>query len=320
MRYERFRREKIGRWLLRRAICAILPELSLGREEYFGKVAAAELIGLSAMAKYLEELPAVPKPSAQTRTAQMFGDVQNIISMYNQPAIWREIVNTFTEIRYLLAESRAYKEQEASNANLTDSLSLHLHRRKMQSFDWAIVKLVKMDDLVCRLLQESTSGQIVPFHDTKWELRLKWSPTNASLNRLHQSGELTDDEFNGIMVAVNECFESASGQFLREYRHRLIHSVTPSVDTGILYSRLYDRVGEVRKSPEGKILKAPNKTSTTAACVRSLQLRVLRLGFLQDGDVGVAAGRLYESRELQIKGVNFLRAHVAQHKRGIIRG
>ena len=68
------------------------------------------------------------------------------------------------------------------------------------------------------------------------------------------------------------------------------------------------------------MLKAPNKTSTTAACVRSLQLRVLRLGFLQDGDVGVAAGRLYESRELQIKGVNFLRAHVAQHKRGIIRG
>jgi hypothetical protein len=37
-------------------------------------------------------------------------------------------------------------------------------------------------------------------------------------------------------------------------------------------------------------------------------------------DVGVAAERLYESRELQIKGVNFLRAHVAQHKRGIIRG
>ena len=71
---------------------------------------------------------------------------------------------------------------------------------------------------------------------------------------------------------------------------------------------------------DAPVLKAPNKTSTTAACVRSLQLRVLRLGFLQDGDVGVAAGRLYESRELQIKGVNFLRAHVAQHKRGIIRG
>ena len=34
-------------------------------------------------------------------------------------------------------------------------------------------------------------------------------------------------------------------------------------------------------------LRAPNKTSTPAAWVRSLQLCVLRFGLLQDGDVGV---------------------------------
>jgi hypothetical protein len=34
-------------------------------------------------------------------------------------------------------------------------------------------------------------------------------------------------------------------------------------------------------------LRASNKTSTPAACVRSLKLRVLRFGFLEDGDVGV---------------------------------
>jgi hypothetical protein len=67
-------------------------------------------------------------------------------------------------------------------------------------------------------------------------------------------------------------------------------------------------------------LRAPNKTSIPAALVPFIELRVRRLGFLQDGDVGVATGRFYESRELQIKGVNFLRAHVAQHQRGIIRG
>ncbi len=32
-------------------------------------------------------------------------------------------------------------------------------------------------------------------------------------------------------------------------------------------------------------LRASNKTSTPAACVRSLKLRVLRFGFLEDGDV-----------------------------------
>ena len=212
---------------LRQAASTAFPELPLERQERFAKVAVAELFRLSSIAKYLEELPTGPKLSDRTRHAQLFGDVQRMISMYNLPAIWREIVNTFSEIRYLLAESRTYKDQESSCPDPMDSFFMHLHRRKMQSFDWAIVKLVKMDDLVCRLLQESTSGQIVPFHDTKWELRLKWNPTDASLNRLHQSGEPTDHEFNGIMAAVNECFQSVSGQFLREYRHRVIHSVTP---------------------------------------------------------------------------------------------
>jgi hypothetical protein len=36
-----------------------------------------------------------------------------------------------------------------------------------------------------------------------------------------------------------------------------------------------------------KALRAPNKTSTRAASVLSLQLRVLRFGLLQDGNVGV---------------------------------
>jgi hypothetical protein len=34
-------------------------------------------------------------------------------------------------------------------------------------------------------------------------------------------------------------------------------------------------------------LRVPNKTSTPAAWLRSPQLRVLRLGLLQDGDVGI---------------------------------
>jgi hypothetical protein len=62
------------------------------------------------------------------------------------------------------------------------------------------------------------------------------------------------------------------------------------------------------------------KAGLFQSAVQLLELRVFRLGFHEDGDVGVAAGRLYESQKLQIKGVNFLRAHVAQHKRGIVRG
>jgi hypothetical protein len=64
-----------------------------------------------------------------------------------------------------------------------------------------------------------------------------------------------------------------------------------------------------------------NKESAQAGLFQSAVqlLRVFRLGFLQDGDVGVAAGRLYESQKLQIKGVNLLAADVAQNQRGIVR-
>jgi hypothetical protein len=48
-------------------------------------------------------------------------------------------------------------------------------------------------------------------------------------------------------------------------------------------------------------LRAPNKTSTPAPWVRTLQLRVLRLGFLQDGDVGVG---VFPERGILLAGVD----------------
>jgi hypothetical protein len=54
-----------------------------------------------------------------------------------------------------------------------------------------------------------------------------------------------------------------------------------------------------------RALRASNKTFTPAACVRSLQRRVLRLGFLQDGDVGV--GVFPEGEEILVGEFGFRR-------------
>jgi hypothetical protein len=53
-------------------------------------------------------------------------------------------------------------------------------------------------------------------------------------------------------------------------------------------------------APVALVLRAPNKTSAPAACVHSPQLRVLRFGFLQDGDVGV--GVFPQRQEILIRG------------------
>jgi hypothetical protein len=58
--------------------------------------------------------------------------------------------------------------------------------------------------------------------------------------------------------------------------------------------------------------RAPNKTSTPAACVRSLQLRILRLGLLQDGDVGI--GVFPERKEVLVCRLAFNR--IACHRVG----
>ena len=50
----------------------------------------------------------------------------------------------------------------------------------------------------------------------------------------------------------------------------------------------------------------------------STALRLLRLGFLQDEDVGF--DRQYESRKLKIKSINLLAADVAQYQGRVIPG
>jgi hypothetical protein len=57
-------------------------------------------------------------------------------------------------------------------------------------------------------------------------------------------------------------------------------------------------------------LRAPNKTSAPAACVRSPQLRVLRFGFFQDGDDGV--GIFPEGEEIFLGGGIGIRRAFAQ--------
>src|ERR1700730_12400706 len=58
-----------------------------------------------------------------------------------------------------------------------------------------------------------------------------------------------------------------------------------------------------------KALRAPNKTSAPAACVRSPQLRVLRFGRDEDGDVGV--GVFPKGEEILVLQFQLWRCHLA---------
>ena len=58
---------------------------------------------------------------------------------------------------------------------------------------------------------------------------------------------------------------------------------------------LTTKIGE-----KGQFDRACNKTPTPAAQLRSLQLRILRLGFLQDGGIGVGVLAIVVARHLLV--------------------
>src|ERR1700737_3211427 len=83
-------------------------------------------------------------------------DPMAFIDRFNVPALWLEIRNTFTDLRYVLAQAKAYKDLEPpSSLPSSNRLCAYLHFEKMYRLNLAVFQLVKIQDLVVRLLQES---------------------------------------------------------------------------------------------------------------------------------------------------------------------
>jgi hypothetical protein len=88
-------------------------------------------------------------------------------------------------------------------------------------------------------------------------------------------------EFKLLPATLSVVPRMRLGSSAHDYRSELTR---PFYDLLILFCKL--------------AFRASNKTSTPAACVRSLKLRVLRFGFMEDGDVGVAV--FPESEEIVV--------------------
>jgi len=74
----------------------------------------------------------------------------------NMQQVWYEITNTLIAARYLLAQSRGYKEVEQRLPNprpgYPSSDMLNMHISKMNAFDAAVYRLAKIEDLFLLLL------------------------------------------------------------------------------------------------------------------------------------------------------------------------
>ena len=103
-----------------------------------------------------------------------------------------------------------------------------------------------------------------------------------------------DERLHGYVAwALTTLFLRSSGRF----------NTDPACQTAVLVRRLRRNPPCWPKRLIVSELRAPNKTSTRAASVLSLQLRVLGLGLLQDGDFGV--GVFPKGEEIFVGGAGF---------------
>jgi hypothetical protein len=172
--------------------------------------------------------------------------------LLNRPAIWLEISNTFVELRFLLPQAKPYKDLEPKDSNpVTDPLCVYLHYQKMYMLNLAVFQLVKIQDLVVRLLQESFSGELisVDYNNDEWERKLTLKEAKKGLNALLLKGKLTNQEYQFIADALDIPSKSPYQDTIVRYRHHLTHRIRLSVDYSELFTEVEDRAGRPITEP-----------------------------------------------------------------------
>lgn len=175
-----------------------------------------------------------------------------IIDAINRPSAWLEISNTFADLRFLLAQAKAYKDLEPHGANpVSDPLCTYLHYQKMYMLNLAVFQLVKIQDLVVRLLHESFSGELiaVDYTDDEWEKQLTMKKANKGLSDLLHQGKLSTQEHKDIIDALDMPSQSSHHDIVIDYRNRMTHRVRPSVDYPQLFTDFQSRAGSPFTNP-----------------------------------------------------------------------
>jgi hypothetical protein len=182
-------------------------------------------------------------------------DPKGFIDIVNIPNMWLEISNTFLELRYVLAQAAAYKELEPPNTSPTsDALCAYLHFEKMYKLNLAVIDLMKIQDLVVRLLHECFSGKliVVDHDDEDWEKKLTLFEAKKGLRKLAENGEIDRKEYDAILEALEHMTKSPHQKTVVNYRNALAHRVRAAVDYPELYTAMQSRAGKVIKNAAGK--------------------------------------------------------------------
>jgi len=185
---------------------------------------------------------------------------ESYFNQVNVQTLWLEIQSALINIRFLLAAARGYKAVEPPHDDdlSKNSLLYNIHFCKMEQFNLATYNLAKVEDLVCRLIFEATGANFVDTSAPDWERKLTWDRVKDALKNRKDNAQLAsmhDSDHDSLMRLFHAFRNPNFVKTFINYRDRIAHRISPSVDFPELYSEVEDRMWKEVRNPAGDVIR-----------------------------------------------------------------
>ena len=207
----------------------------------------------------------VPKHNEMAQSWLKFpnkpADMSQYFNIENSQAMWFELANLIMGAEADLHLAQMFKALEPSKEpSFGDDIAIgdlyYVHSRKMDLLNQSVYALIKVQDLVFRLLHESLGGDLVDTTRPDWETtQLRRDKIEKGLVAKRSSGALSQPTFDAITQALAIPKNAANAQTSRDYRNRMTHHVRPSVDYAMFFSSLESRKGQEFTDSQGKVVR-----------------------------------------------------------------
>jgi hypothetical protein len=186
--------------------------------------------------------------------------IQDYFDVQNSQAMWTELAHLIMGAEADLILAEVFKSLEpAQEPSFEDEAAIndlyYVHDRKMNLLNQAVHALIKVRDMIYRLLHESLGGDLVDTSKPDWDdSQLRRTPILKGLEAKRASGELAQADFDIVMCALDIPKSAPKADTARTYRNRLTHHIRPSVDYAIFFANIQSRQGEELRNPQGKVV------------------------------------------------------------------
>jgi hypothetical protein len=218
--------------------------------------------------RFISDFDLPPTLSVETWNFDLSGPA-TACRLQNINELWFEIAGLFLRARLGFATSRILKlleDEHSENTDAAQNARYNLHLDKMEQFDLAAFELVRIEDLVARIIYEYFGEGFLERVDQtneKWEKMVTWDRMKDALNKRGKPDKnphprleaMSEPDYKKLIAAVRD-YRSADVLSIISYRDRRTHRVAPTVD----HAGLVSTVQTPQKGASGEIVMLLGQT------------------------------------------------------------